>query len=244
MALQPEPIDQLLFRTLARGLTRRWPRRALLQQIHEIGNQSVLLVVGGMIFFGAVMVAHGAFQARKVVGDLSIVGPGYMELMVAELGPTIAGVLAAVRAGAAISAELAAMRVTEQLDALEMCAGDPYSDLVAPRLLAGIIAVPSLIIAGTMGALLSAAVVATFVYGADGWSFLNPALVDRSDVTSFFGKSFLYGAAIPLAACRAGLSARGGPGAVGEATTAGVVAASVAVIVLDLAAGAVLYLAH
>jgi phospholipid/cholesterol/gamma-HCH transport system permease protein len=229
MAPLPIALALLMARSVRRGLRRGLPRGELVRQLHEIGGRSLLLVVGGMMFFGAVMMAHGAYQARKVIGDLGVVGPAFFELMIREFGPTIAGILAAVRISAAISAELSAMQVTEQLDALRMSAGDPYSDLVLPRVLAGLIALPCLIIVGTMAATLVAAGVATHVYGADGRAFMDPALVDAGDLAAFFGKSFGYGLFIPLAACASGLAARGGPGAVGAATTAGVVDACVLV---------------
>lgn len=241
----PLPLQMagLLGRAVRRGLARGLPRGELVRQIHEIGVRSLLLVLGGMGFFGAVLLAHGAYQARKVIGDLAIVGAAYFELMIRELGPTIAGILAAVRVGAAVSAEMASMQVNEQVDALKMSAGDPYSNLVLPRVLAGLIALPCLIICGTVAAVLVSVLVATFVYDADGWAFMDPTFVDASDITAFLAKSFGYGLLIPLASCASGLSARGGPGAVGAATTAGVVHSCVLVLLVDLSVSAVLWMA-
>ncbi|MBI5543856.1 MAG: ABC transporter permease, partial [Deltaproteobacteria bacterium] len=179
-------------------------------------------------------------QARRVVGDFSVVGPAYFELLLRELGPTFAGVLAAVRLGAAISAELASMKITEQVDALRMSAGDPVSDLVLPRLLGGFVAVPCLVIAGTMMAAAVSAVVANLVYGADGGAFLDAALVTRGDLAALALKTILYGVSIPIASVWAGLLARGGAAAVGEATTRGVVWASVSVLVIDWAVSGLL----
>jgi phospholipid/cholesterol/gamma-HCH transport system permease protein len=227
-------------RALRDGLKRGLPRGELLRQTHEIGNKSLLLVLGGMAFFGAVLMAHGSSQARRVVGDFSVVGPPYFELMLRELGPTFAGILAAVRLGAAISAELASMQVTEQVDALKMSAGDPLSDLVLPRLLGGLVAVPCLIIAGTTTAAVVSALVASYFYAADGGAFLDPALVTRGDLTAFCLKTLLYGLCIPAAAVWAGMRARGGAAAVGEATTKGVVWASVGVLLIDWAVSGLL----
>jgi phospholipid/cholesterol/gamma-HCH transport system permease protein len=187
--------------------------------------------------------SHGAYQARKVIGDLAVVGPAYFELMIREFGPTLAGILAAVRAGAAISAEVGSMQVNEQVDALQMSAGDPYSDLVMPRVLGGLVALPCLVIGGTMAAVLVSSVVATYVYNADGRAFLDATFIDAGDVSAFVMKSLLYGLFIPLSACSCGLAARGGPGAVGAATTKGVVAACVFVLVIDLGVSGILQLA-
>ncbi len=228
-------------RALRAGLERGMPRRELARALHEIGFRSLLLVGGGMSFFGAVMLAHGAAQARRVVGDLAVVGPAYFELTLRELGPTLAGLLAAVRVGASISAEIASMQVTEQIDALRMSAGDPLSDLVLPRLLAGLIAFPALIVIGTAASALASALLATFVYGADGAAFLDTSLVTRGDILALLAKSVGYGLAVPLVSTASGLAARGGPGAVGAATTSGVVASCVAVLLLDLAISGLLF---
>jgi phospholipid/cholesterol/gamma-HCH transport system permease protein len=225
---------------LRRALKRGMPQGELVRQTYEIGNRSMLLVVGGMMFFGAVLMAHGSVQARRIVGDFSVVGPPYFELLLRELGPTFAGILAAVRLGAALSAELASMQVTEQVDALKMSAGDPISDLVLPRLIGGLIAVPCLIIGGTMAAALVSAAVANVGYGADGGAFLDAALVTRGDLTAFAVKTLLYGIAIPTASVLAGMRAHGGAAAVGEATTKGVVWASVSVLIIDWAVSGVL----
>jgi phospholipid/cholesterol/gamma-HCH transport system permease protein len=241
MAVGPAELGTLLGRSVHRALARGIPRGELTRQIYEIGYRSLLLVVGGMIFFGAVMSAHGAYQGRKVVGDLGIVGPAYFEVMIRELGPTIAGILAAVRIGAAVAAEVAAMKVTGQLEALQLSAGDPYSDIAFPRILGGLVAIPALIIAGTAAAALTTVATMTYVYNADGWAFVDPTFVDAGDLLTFFGKAFGYGLAIPLAAVTSGMSAHGGPGAVGAATTTGVVASCMLVLLIDLLVSAGLF---
>jgi phospholipid/cholesterol/gamma-HCH transport system permease protein len=208
--------------------------REVLRQIVAMGTQSMLLIVCGMAFFGAVLIEHGASQARQIVGDISIVGSAWFEVVLRDLAPTIAGVLAAVRIGAALSAEIAAMKVTEQLDALELSAGDVSADIVFPRLLAGLVAIPALLIVGTASAELSSAASALFFYGADSGAFLNPELIGGDDLFAFVIKALGYGLAIPLAAIQCGLSADGGPGGVGEATTRGVVAASMMVLLLNV----------
>lgn len=241
MAVGPLQLAILLGRSTRRALRRGVPRGEIVRQVHEIGFRSLLLVFGGMVFFGAVMTAHGAYQARKVVGDLSIVGPAYFEVLIRELGPTIAGILAAVRIGAAISAEVAAMQVTEQLDALRLSAGDPYAEVAFPRIVGGLIGVPALLVIGTAAATLTTVVVSTYAYGADGTAFMDPTFVDLGDIFAFFAKALGYGLAIPLAAVQSGFSARGGPGAVGAATTTGVVASCMLVLILDLLISALLF---
>jgi phospholipid/cholesterol/gamma-HCH transport system permease protein len=127
------------------------------------------------------------------------------------------------------------MSVTEQVDALRMCAGDPDSDLVAPRVVAGALGVPMLCILGTAAAALSAALTALWVYRVDGWAFLDPRHVDLSDLASAGLKALGAGLYIPLIACWHGLRARGGSAAIGAATTAAVVSACLGCLVIDVA---------
>ncbi len=209
--------------------------RECLRQLHETGSRSMWLVMSGMAFFGAVLVTFADSQARKVTGNLPVVGPPYFELLVREFGPVVSALLAAARGGASHSAELSTMSVHEQVEALEMSAGDPHSDLVAPRVVAGVLGVPLLSVLGTVAATLSAVAVAGFAFGVDGRAFMDPRYVDAWDILAALLKAAGCGLYIPLAAAVAGLGARGGAEAVGEATTAGVVAASLGCLLIDLA---------
>lgn len=232
----------LLWRTLRAQLRERPRLHDVLFQADELGNRSVALVVTGLAFFGMVMVtiAHG--QARRFTGNLTVVGPAYFELLVREFGPMVAALLAAARIGAANSAELSTMKVSEQIEALQLAAGDPLVDLVAPRLWGSLLAVPALAILGTGAAALSAALTAQLAFSVDGSAFLDPRYVDWGDLLCAGTKIFLCGAYIPLAAAWHALSARGGAEAVGEATTAGVVSACLGSLVIDLVVAVSFYL--
>ncbi|WP_257446187.1 MlaE family ABC transporter permease [Archangium lipolyticum] len=204
-----------------------------LRQLHELGGRSAWLVTSGMAFFGAVMVTIADSQARKMTGNLPVVGPPYFELMVREFGPVMSALLTAARGGASHGAELSTMSVNEQVEALEMSAGDPHADLVAPRVVAGLLGVPLLCVLGTMAATLSAVATASWVFGVDGTAFMDARYVDGWDVVAGLVKAAGCGLYIPLAAAVAGLSARGGAEAVGEATTRGVVAACLGCLLID-----------
>lgn len=212
--------------------------RATMVQLVEIGSKSTLLIVAGLAFFGAVMVTIAWAQARKYTGNITVVGPAYFELMLREFAPLLVAVLAASRVGAATSAELAAMSVNEQLEALELSAADPVSELVSPRLVASLIAMPALIVVGTAASALSANLVVTFGFGADGGSFTDARFVDTPDVVCALVKALLCGAFIPLAAAARGLKAKGGAPAVGEAVTAAVVDASMGCLLIDFVVAA------
>jgi phospholipid/cholesterol/gamma-HCH transport system permease protein len=205
------------------------------RQLYALGVLSAPLVVGGMGFFGAVMVIIANDQARKLTGNLAVIGPAYFELMLREFGPLTAALLAAARTGASTAAELSAMAVNEQLEALEMSAGDPLSDLVAPRWFATVCGVPLLCTLGIVSAVASAALTASWGLGFDAQAFVDPRYVDAGDLLSAGLKAVTCGAFIPLAASLRGLRAQGGAGAVGQATTDGVVSASLGCLLIDFA---------
>ncbi len=216
--------------TLPRG---GLPVRATLEQLHELGVRTSGLVISGMAFFGAVMVTLADAQARRLVGDLSVLGPAFFELLVREFGPLASALLSAARNGASTSAELSAMVVNEQVEALEMSAGDPIRDLVAPRVVASAIAVPLLCVLGTAAAGLSSSLVAQYAFGVEGFAFIDPRYIDGGDIACGLFKAIACGLYIPLVACRRGLRPATGVGAVGEATTDGVVSAFLGCVLID-----------
>jgi phospholipid/cholesterol/gamma-HCH transport system permease protein len=134
------------------------------------------------------------------------------------------------------------MAVNEQIEALELSAADPLAELVAPRLVASILTMPLLTAIGTVTSAAAAALTVTYAFGADGGSFIDPRLVDRSDLLCALVKALLNGAFIPLAASYRGLGARGGASAVGEAVTTGVVEASMGCLLIDFVVAAVFLL--
>lgn len=220
---------------------RRVPPRVFLRelwlQLDQLAFRSSGLVISGMAFFGAVMVTIANAQARRFTGNLVVLGPAYFELLLREFGPVTSSLLVAARYGASSAAEISSMSVTEQLDALRMCAGDPASDVVAPRVLAGAIAVPVLCVLGTAAAALSAALTARLAFHVDGWAFLDPRYIDAPDVLSSGAKVLLCGVYIPLVSAFRALPARGGSAAVGLATTQAVVASCLGCLVIDVLVG-------
>ncbi len=207
--------------------------REVLRHMGELGTQSSVLVGVGLAFFGTVMVTIAYAQARKYTGNITVVGPAYFELILREFAPMLTALLAASRQAASTSAELGAMSVNEQIEALELSAADPLAELVAPRIIASTLTLPLLTVVGTFSATLSAVLTVTYVFGADGRAFMDPAMVDPGDVACAVVKAFVCGAFIPVAASMRGLRARGGASAVGEAVTTGVVEACMGCLLLD-----------
>lgn len=234
----------LLARSLGSARREGLVGREVLRHMVALGAQSSLLVGAGMSFFGTVMVTIAYAQARKYTGNVTAVGPAYFELILREFAPMLTALLAASRQAASTSAELGAMSVNEQVEALELCAADPLAELVAPRIIASFLTLPLLTVIGTFFATLSAVSTVTLAFGADGRAFMDPAMVDRGDVACALVKSFVCGAFIPMAAALRGLRARGGASAVGEAVTAGVVEACMGCLLLDFLVAAVFLLLH
>jgi phospholipid/cholesterol/gamma-HCH transport system permease protein len=223
----------LLWRTLGAVRSSGLSARACLAQAYELGNRSFWLVGFGLSFFGAVMVTIADTEARRVTGNLTVVGPAYFELIVREFGPIITALLAAARIGAGSSAELSWMAVGEQVEALEMSAADPLAELVAPRVVGGVFALPVLVVFGTVCASASAVAVAFAGFHVDGLAFVDARFLGARDVVCSLSKALACGVYIPLAAAWRGLAARGGATAVGIATTSGVVASVFGCLAID-----------
>ncbi len=226
-----------LYRTFAQTLYcvvrgRREPA-AVVQQMYEIGNRSLVFVCVVMGFIGMILVFQGGLQTQRVVPDLSGLGAAFLELLVRDLSASICALMLATRVGAGIAAEIGSMVVTEQIDALRMCAADPIDYLVKPRFLASLCMTLALVvIAGVVAYLTGMAAGYTF-FGINPRTFVNLSLVDRGDVVVGVAKCVAYGAAIPIVSAHAGLTAYGGSAGVGSATTRAVVNSSLAVIALD-----------
>lgn len=229
----------LLWRALTHALRRGLPFRELLHQLHEMGNRSLPLVVIGLGCFGAALVAHADHEAKPIVQDIALVGAPAFHLIVRELGPILVGGLAALQVGSMVAAELGTMAQGEQIEALVMSAGDPYAELVAPRVLAGVLVMPVLHTAGILTAALAARWTATYGYGSDGSAWTSTLFTHPSDFLYGYVKSALFGLAIPLAGAANGLRASGGASAVGQATTRGAVTAFLCMMAIDLLAAGV-----
>lgn len=222
---------------LARALVRQGPRGEFGRQVNDLLLRTIPLNVASMAFVGAVVIVDGGRQVQRIFGDPSGLGPSLLELVVREFGPAFGGVIAATRIGSGIAAELASMKVSEQVDALELSAVDPVAELVSPRLKAAFLALLALGLVSTLAAAFTGAWVAHLAFDSRPGAFLDTTQLDTGDVLVALIKCAAFGLAIPAIAARAGLSATGGAPAVGHATTQGVVASIVAVVFLDLVIG-------
>ncbi len=224
-------------RALAGLRARAWPRGEVLRQAHEAGNRSILLVATTLAFVGMVLTWLAGTQARRIVGDLSILGPAFLQLVIREFGPIIVALMVAARVGAGIAAEVATMVVTEQVDALRMNAADPIRWIVSPRVLAVAVANLALTVVGSAVAIAAGTFTAWKSFALAPQVFLDFSLVHPGDVVTALIKAVAFGICVPVVAAAAGLEARGGSEGVGRATTRAVVLASIGVIVLDAVIG-------
>ncbi len=208
-------------------------RRALLQQAYAMGNRSAFFLVVTMGFFGTILVYQGGLQLRRVVPDYSQLGANFLQLLVRDLAASIGALMLATRIGAGIAAELGSMVVTEQVDALRMCAADPIDFLVVPRFVAGIVMTGFLIVIGGAVAFGAGALTANIAFDVPYQTFFTARSVRFGDLLTGVTKCVAYGAAIPLVSSYCGLSTFGGSEGVGWATTRAVVNSSLAIIILN-----------
>jgi len=210
----------------------RW--KLVLAQIWEVGYRSQLVVIVTGAFTGAVFTAQTFFQFSSLNME-SAVGPVVSVAMCRELAPVLTGLMVAGRVGAAMSAELGTMKVTQQIDALRALAVSPIDYLVVPRLLAIFIAMPVLVAACIFFGIFAGYAVATGVLDVNAAYYIDNMyrFTAGDDVVMGLTKAFVFGIIIVIISCREGLRARDGAVGVGRATTGAVVISSLAVLIVN-----------
>ncbi len=209
--------------------------RLIIEQIYSIGALSLVLIMFGGLFVGMVL-ALQSYNTLAEFGSTDSIGAFASEALVRELGPVVAALLFAGRAGSSIASELGLMRATHQIAALELMAVDPMQRIVAPRFLAGVISVPLLAaIFSTMG-IFGAYLVGTRLLGVDDgafWLQINDRVDLYQDVASGFLKSIVFGISASLMAVFEGYYAQPTAAGVSRAATRTVVITSVWILLLD-----------
>ena len=209
--------------------------RYVVEQIHFIGNYSLLIIGVSGLFVGFVLglqgyyvlVSYGSEEALGVLVALSLVR---------ELGPVVTALLFAGRAGTALTAEIGLMRAGEQLTAMEMMGVDPMRHVIAPRLAGGLIAMPILALVFSAIGIIGAWIVGVGLIGTDSgafWSQMESSVDVFHDILNGFVKSVVFGIAVTLVALYEGYTARPTPDGVARATTPTVVVSSLLVLALD-----------
>ena len=206
-----------------------------MRQLYAIGNRSLVFLIVTLGFLGMVITYQACLQLSRVTGDFSQIGPQSLRLIISDFGPTLTGLMLATRVGAGIAAELGSMKVTEQIDALRMSGVLPIDYLIVPRFLASLVMTVALSVVGAAVMYAAGGLTARYSFAVNPEVFFDPALVRGRHVALFVVKAASYGAAIPILAGHAGLSARGSSEGVGWATTTAVLGGSFAVLALDVA---------
>lgn len=226
-----------LYSVFVRALYYTWAGKrekgATVRQMYEMGNRSLFFISTTMGFFGLILVYQAGLQTKRVVPDFTQLGATYLELLVRDFAASIGALMLATRVGAGIAAEIGSMVVTEQVDALRMCAADPIDFLIVPRFLASILMTLCLIVWSGTVAFVAGAITAYVAYEVPFQTFFNGSLVDAGDIVIGLAKCLAYGAAIPIVSGYCGLSTFGGSEGVGWATTRAVVNTSLAIIILN-----------
>lgn len=219
------------FRGIAGGHVRL---RLVIHQIFEVGyrSQPVILITGA--FTGAVFATQTFFQFHLLQMDTAV-GPVVSVSMFRELGPVLCGLMVAGRVGAAMSAELGTMKVTEQLDALRALGVHPVDYLVIPRFLAMTVSMPLLVIECIVIGIFAGYFVTTKILGVSEVYYLYNMLhfTGGKDVTMGLVKGVVFGIIIVFVSCHQGLHAREGAVGVGRATTDAVVVGSLFILVIN-----------
>jgi phospholipid/cholesterol/gamma-HCH transport system permease protein len=207
---------------------------ALFAQIEKIGIGSIPVTTLTAAFSSMVMAVQFAVQMDRF-GAKEWVGSVVSLSLVRELGPVLTALMVGGRVGAGIAAELGSMKVTEQVDALRSMGGDPIRELVVPRVVACIIALPLLTAFADVLGVTGAGLVVRLSYQINATYFFHAMLrsVSVADVTGGLLKTLFFGLEIGLIACYQGLAASGGTEEVGRATTRAVVISSIVTLVSD-----------
>jgi phospholipid/cholesterol/gamma-HCH transport system permease protein len=228
--------DWTLFsrRAIAGALTKAFDFRELLRVSAEVGAGSLGVVAVTGLFIGMVLAVQAYSQFHNVGLETSLGAFIHMSV-VRELGPVLAAVMLAGRVGSAIAAELATMRVTEQIDALSSLGVDPVKYLGAPRFLACLFMIPMLTLFADLTGLIGSTLICLHVFGIDSHHYWQHSrgFVGLWDVGIGIVKATIFGGVLSLIACHRGFNSKPGAAGVGRAATEAFVASFVAIIVLD-----------
>jgi phospholipid/cholesterol/gamma-HCH transport system permease protein len=204
------------------------------QQMVRVGVNSLPVILLTAMFTGMVMALQTTatlqrFGAERYVGSLVALS------MVRELAAVLGGLIIAGRSGSAMGAELGSMRVTEQIDALEVMATNPIHYLVVPRVWATVLMLPLLVVVSDIIGIWGGYLVSVILMGANPVGYMDTTFqyTDLHDLLSGLIKAAFFGLLIAVIGCQQGFYTRGGAEGVGRSTTRSVVIASIAILIAD-----------
>src|SRR6201993_3101976 len=220
--------------SIAGSVRRPFYLRMIGRQLVDVGYYSLPVVGLTAIFTGMVLVLQSytgftRFSAESAIPNVVVIS------LTRELGPVLAGLMVAGRVGAAMAAEIGTMRVTEQIDALSTLSTNPLKYLVVPRLIAGLITLPLLVLVADIVGVFGGYLIGIYKLGFNPEAYLNRTeqYLETNDVVSGLVKAAVFGFIVALMGCYHGYYSRGGAQGVGQATTHAVVSASVLILVFN-----------
>lgn len=215
----------------------------VVQQVHFIGNYSLVIIGVSGLFVGFVLGLQGYYTLVRY-GSEQALGVLVALALARELGPVVTALLFAGRAGTSLTAEIGLMRAGEQLAAMEMMGVDPIRRIIVPRFAATVISMPVLAIIFSAVGIVGAWIVGVQMIGCDNgafWSQMQSGVDVYEDVMNGVIKSVVFGVAVGLIALFQGYNARPTPEGVSRATTRTVVVSSLLVLGLDFMMTALMF---
>jgi len=214
----------------------------ILKQMKRIGYDSLLLITVTSAFTGLVTSVQASYQTSGYIPQ-SFIGVLVGKSTMIELAPVLTALVLSGKVGASIAAEIGTMRVSEQLDALETMAIDPYDYIYLPRIIAGAIMVPVLTVFSNFVGIFSAFFLSVLKYNINAYSFFTNMREHflPSDLWGGLIKAFFFGLVITSVGCFAGSKAKGGAEGVGKVATLTVVYASILILVTDFIVATLLF---
>ena len=208
--------------------------RRVIKQIQFIGVNSTFIVLLAGAFTGMVLGIQGYYSLNKF-GAESLLGPAVALSLIRELGPVISALMVTGRAGSALAAEIGIMRISEQIDALEVMALNPFRYLIVPNLLAGIITFPLLASIFNVIGIYGGYLVGVKLLGVSEGGYFGEMknYVDMKDILDGLYKSLSFGVIVTWVCCFKGYTAGYGAEGVSKATTRAVVISSVLILGWD-----------
>lgn len=213
------------------------------QQIHFIGNYSLLIIAVSGLFVGFVLGLQGYYTLNRY-GSEEALGLLVALSLTRELGPVVTALLFAGRAGTSLTAEIGLMKAGEQLAAMEVMAVDPVQRVLVPRFWGGVVAMPILAAVFSMVGIIGGWIVGVVMIGIDPgsfWSQMQGGVDVFKDILNGVLKSVVFGIAVTLIALYQGWNAKPTPDGVARATTRTVVAGALVVLGLDFLLTALMF---
>ena len=234
--------SSFFFRSIFIPWQLRQTRFRIVRQVYEVGINSLPIILTIAAFVGLVSIVQTSYQ---VAGSMPryILGATVSRMVMIELGPILTALMVSGRCASSMAAEIGTMRVTEQIDALEIMAIDPYRFLSLPRIIGTFIALPVLTVIAELDALLVSGTYAHFFLDVP-FGVFNYGLTHFFFARDFFGglvKSLFFSVVIATSGCYFGFKVKGGAREVGRAATYAVVTASLLVLVVDFLVALVIF---